>query len=87
VPAGTTKRFERPPPLFGGEDFGAWVILQKRGPFADREEVLRAIELALVQGRGQLRTPLPPPLAGWFELNREVICESLAQLGSRCGTE
>ena len=81
------RRFERPPPLYGGEDFGSWVILPKRGPFADREEVLRAIELALVQGRSQLRTPLPPPLAGWFELNRAVICESLAQLGSRCGTE
>jgi Dolichyl-phosphate-mannose-protein mannosyltransferase len=87
VPAGATRRFERPPPPFGGQDFGSWIILRERGPFADREGVLRAIEFGLVQGRGQLRTPLPPPLAGWFELNRAVVCESLAQLGSRCGTE
>jgi hypothetical protein len=87
VPAGTTRRFERPPPLFGGEDFGPWVILRKRGPFADREEILRAVELALAEGRSRLRTPLPPPLIGWFELNRAVICESLSKLGSRCGTE
>jgi hypothetical protein len=87
VPAGTARRFERPPPLFGGQDFGSWVILRERGPFADREEVLRAIDRALGQGRGQLRTPLPEPLVGWFELNRTVICESLSKLGSQCGTE
>ncbi|HKO74855.1 MAG TPA: hypothetical protein VJU01_06040, partial [Gaiellaceae bacterium] len=87
VPVGTSRRFERPPPLFGGQDFGSWVILRRRGPFADREEVLRAIELGLAQGRSQLRTPLPVPLIGWFELNRAVVCETLAKLGSQCGTE
>ena len=87
VPVGTSRRFERPPPLFGGRDFGSWVILRRRGPFADREEVLRAVEVGLNQGRSQLRTPLPVPLIGWFELNRAVVCETLAKLGSQCGTE
>ena len=73
--------------MFGAQDFGSWVILRERGPFADREEVLRAIDLALGRGRGQLRRPLPEPLVGWFELNRTVICESLSKLGSQCGTE
>ena len=87
VPAGMSKRPIRPAPLFGGKDFGSWVILRKRGPFADREAVLRAIENGLAQGKGQLLAPLPPPLAGWFELNQGVVCESLSKLGSRCGTE
>ena len=86
VPAGMSKRPIRPAPLFGGQDFGSWVILRKRGPVADRQAVLHALENGLLHEQGELLAPLPPPLAGWFELNRAVICESLAQLGSRCGT-
>ena len=31
--------------------------------------------------------PVPEPLAGWFQLNGTVLCESLRKLGAECGTE
>jgi hypothetical protein len=83
VPTGTTKAGAVP----GGHDFGSWLIVRVDGPFADRAAVLRAAERSLSLTQAQLEPPVPAALAGWFELNRSVICESLAQLGSRCGTE
>jgi hypothetical protein len=49
--------------------------------------VLRALDRALAQAEAQLQPPVASVLAGWFELNQAVICESLSKLGSRCGTE
>jgi hypothetical protein len=83
VPVGTTKAGSVP----GGHDVGSWLIVRVDGPFGNRAAVLRAAERALGLARAQLEPPVPAALAGWFELNRSVICESLAQLGSRCGTE
>jgi hypothetical protein len=83
VPVGTTGVA----PVEDGEDFGSWLLIRIEGPFTDEEGVLRAIDRSLVQARARLRPPVPAALAGWFELNQAVICESLAQLGSRCGTE
>jgi hypothetical protein len=83
VPTGTTKAGAVP----GGHDFGSWLIVRVDGPFADRATVLRAAERSLSLTDAQLEPPVPAALAGWFELNRSVICESLAQLDSRCGTE
>jgi hypothetical protein len=83
VPTGTTKAGAVP----GGHEFGSWLIVGVDGPFADRAAVLRAAERSLGLAQAQLEPPLPAALAGWFELNRSVICESLAQLRSRCGTE
>jgi hypothetical protein len=87
VPAGTSSRAKPPRPIRGLADFGSWIIVRSDGPFANRQELLRGIEAALADGRRRLVGQLPPPLAGWFELNHAVICESLAQLDSRCGTE
>jgi hypothetical protein len=83
VPIGTTNAGS----ISGGHDFGSWLIVRENGPFADRAAVLRAAERSLALTHAQLGPPVPAALTGWFELNRAVICESLAQLGSRCGTE
>jgi hypothetical protein len=87
VPAGKTPRRVPPEPIRGLADFGSWILIRKDGPFADRRAVLLAAEEALGDGRRRLATPFPQPLAGWFELNRAVICETLAKIGSQCGTE
>ena len=83
VPVGSTDVG----PVKGGRDFGSWLIVRVEGPFADREAVLRAAERSLALAQAQLEPPVPAALAGWFDLNGAVVCESLAQLGSRCGTE
>jgi Dolichyl-phosphate-mannose-protein mannosyltransferase len=86
VPAGTTNRPDRPPFVPGMHDFGAWMIVRRGGPFADKEAILRAVYGALLDARADLAPPLPDQLAGWFELNRDVLCESLAKRGSGCET-
>jgi hypothetical protein len=83
IPTGTT----RAGPVPGGHAFGSWLIVRRDGPFADPAAVLRASETSLAQARAQLEAPVPAALADWFELNRAVLCESLAKLGSECGTE
>ncbi len=83
VPVGTTGSGQ----VQGGRDFGSWLIIRVGGPLADEKAVLRAIDRSLALSEAQLQPPVPAPLAGWFELNRAVICESLAKLGSQCGTE
>jgi len=87
VPAGKAPRRAPPEPIRGLADFGSWILIRKDGPFADRRAVLLAAEEALGDGRRRLAAPFPQPLAGWFELNRAVMCETLAKLGSQCGTE
>ena len=83
VPVGTTDVG----PVENGQDFGRWLLIRIEGPFNDEEAVLRALGRSLALAKTQLRPPVPAPLAGWFELNQAVVCESLSKLGSRCGTE
>jgi hypothetical protein len=83
VPTGTTASG----PVQGGQDFGSWLFIRTGGPFDDKEGVLRAVEASLARAQAQLQPPVPAALAGWFELNRAVVCETLAKLGSQCGTE
>jgi Dolichyl-phosphate-mannose-protein mannosyltransferase len=82
VPAGTTKVG----PVPDGHPFGSWLIIRKTGPFADRAAVLRAAETSLAAARARLQGPVPAALSGWFGLNRSVLCQSLAKLGSECET-
>jgi hypothetical protein len=74
-------------PVDDGQDFGSWLLIRKEGIFNDEEGVLHALDRSLSQAEEQLEPPVPAALAGWFELNRSVICESLSKLGSQCGTE
>jgi hypothetical protein len=83
VPIGTTGVGS----VEDGQDFGRWLLIRKEGIFNDEEGVLRALDRALAQAEAQLQPPVASVLAGWFELNQAVICESLSKLGSRCGTE
>ena len=83
VPVGTTEVG----PVEDGQDFGSWLLIRREGIFNDEESVLHALDRSLAQAESQLRPPVPEALAGWFELNTAVVCETLAKLGSRCGTE
>jgi hypothetical protein len=83
VPVGTTDVG----PVEDGQDFGSWLLIRNEGPFDDEEELLRAVDRSLARAEARLEPPVSTVLAGWFELNQAVVCESLRKLGSRCGTE
>jgi len=65
--------------------FGSWIIVRRIGPFADGAALLKAIYAALQPADAAMLPPVPEPLAGWFDLNLEVLCEALSTLGSECG--
>jgi len=67
--------------------FGSWVLIELRGEFTDAASVLAATEKALAAARDGLQPPVPHALAGWFGLDLDVLCKSLRELGSECGTE
>jgi Dolichyl-phosphate-mannose-protein mannosyltransferase len=84
VPIGTTG--VSPVPLRGYTvgRFPRWLLVEVRGEFNDSAAVLRSTEKALAASRDALRPPIPSALAGWFDLNLEVLCKSLRELGSEC---
>jgi Dolichyl-phosphate-mannose-protein mannosyltransferase len=82
VPTGTTEVANVQ--VAGARQFGSWLLVRAEGPFPNRVAVLRASEDALAGVRPSLREPIPDALDGWFELNQEVLCESIATLGGEC---
>jgi len=82
IPTGTTDVG----PIEHGRRFGSWLVVRVPGPFTDPAAVLAVTAGALDSAHSALVGPVPPPLAGWFELNRSVLCQSLAKLGSECET-
>jgi hypothetical protein len=87
VPIGTTDVDVDQLDSYPLRRFPRWLLLELRGEFRDRAAVLRAIEDALTATRAALRPPVPSALAGWFELNMEVACKSLREIGAECVTE
>jgi hypothetical protein len=87
VPVGTTEVDVNQLDRYPLRRFPRWLLLEMRGEFSDRAAVLRAIEDALTATRAALRPPVPSALAGWFELNIEVACKSLREVGAECVTE
>jgi hypothetical protein len=85
VPVGTTR--VRPPSLEDSATarFPSWLMVEVHGEFTDPAAVLAATENVLRVVRGELEPPVPDALAGWFELNIDVLCKSLTQMGSECG--
>ena len=83
VPTGTTEAG----PVPGGHAFGSWLIVERGGPFRDRDAVLSAVSAALQRSRAALRGPVPAPLAGWFDLNLSVVCKSGLNPAAECVTE
>jgi mannosyltransferase len=87
VPIGTTDVRLRPPLGFRAQRFPRWLLIESRGEFTNEPAVLRAIHDALVAAQDGLQPPVPTALAGWFDLNTDVICESLRELDSECVSE
>jgi hypothetical protein len=84
VPIGTTGVSPVPLRAYTVGHFPRWLIVEVRGEFNDSAAVLRSTEEALAASRDALRPPIPPALGGWFDLNLEVLCKSLRELGSEC---
>jgi Dolichyl-phosphate-mannose-protein mannosyltransferase len=85
VPTGTT-RFEHEH-VVGQAPFPAWTIVRRRGPFDDEVALLQDVHNVLITFRRGAVPTIPPALAGWFDLNLDVLCKSLNDLGSECATE
>jgi hypothetical protein len=85
VPTGTTgvSGLE----VGGAHDFGSWLLVRAEGPFPDQDAVLGAAVRVLTGVRPALQEPIPEPLAGWFELNLEVLCKSRATPTPECVKE
>jgi Dolichyl-phosphate-mannose-protein mannosyltransferase len=71
----------------GARRFGSWLLVRAEGPFPTRDAVLGAAVRALAAVRPALQGPIPEPLAGWFELNLEVLCKSRATPTPECVKE
>jgi hypothetical protein len=65
--------------------FPRWLIVEIHGEFTGAGAVLTATEGALRAVQRELEPPVPDALAGWFELNTDVLCKALIRLGRRCG--
>jgi hypothetical protein len=79
VPTGTAQVA----PVGGGRRFDRWLLIRRQGPFDRPVEVLGAVSEALGLAEAAVSDP-PPALAGWFALNEQVLCESLAARGAAC---
>jgi Dolichyl-phosphate-mannose-protein mannosyltransferase len=66
---------------------GAWTIVRASGPFTDDTGLLQRALGTLQAVRVTLPANAPEPVEGWFDLNTEVLCETLSTLGSECVSE
>jgi hypothetical protein len=83
VPTGRTRTTAAALPE-GAHGFGSWLLIRSPGPFSSREAVLAAVVRDLSGARRALASPVSAPLADWFELNLEVLCESERTPGAEC---
>jgi hypothetical protein len=87
VPTGTTLVRREELGLGDARFYRSWLLVRSQGPFGGREAVLAAIVRVLADVRPALQEPIPEPLAGWFELNLDVLCKSLATTVPECVKE
>jgi hypothetical protein len=85
VPVGTTRVEISSLPDSVIRRFPRWLIVEVHGEFADPAAVLAATGRALRAVQGGLDPPVPDALAGWFDLNTDVLCKALTHLGRGCG--
>jgi hypothetical protein len=67
--------------------FRRWLVIRAGASFQDESALLAAVRRAVTEARAALVEPLPPALAGWFDLNLDVLCKSLRELGAECVSE
>jgi hypothetical protein len=87
VPTGSTLVAREEVGLRDARFYRSWLIVRSPGPFDSRDAVLQAAARVLARVRPALREPVPEPLAGWFDLNLEVLCKSLRTSASECVKE
>jgi hypothetical protein len=73
--------------VIGEQVFPSWILVRRIGPFQNEVALLQDIYASLEPARAALLPTAPRPLAGWFDLNMDVICNSLRELGSECVSE
>jgi Dolichyl-phosphate-mannose-protein mannosyltransferase len=73
--------------VIGEQVFPSWILVRRLGPFPNEVALLQDIHASLEPARAALLPTAPRPLAGWFDLNMDVICKSLRELGSECVSE
>lgn len=73
--------------VIGEQAFPSWILIRRLGPFPDAVSLLQDIRASLKPARDALLPTAPAPLVGWFDLNLEVLCKSLRELGAECVSE
>ena len=63
--------------------FPSWLVLEARGPFADRRRVLDRIATALAAVRPSLARG-SPRLDGYLRQSRSAVCGAIRSLGGHC---
>jgi hypothetical protein len=73
--------------VMGEQAYPSWFLVRRIGPLQDKIALLKDIYASLVPAQAALDPASAPALAGWFDLNMDVICKSLRELGSECVSE
>jgi hypothetical protein len=87
VPTGPTQVRREEIPFRDTRFYRSWVVIRVPGPLEGRVAVLQKARKALIEVRAALTLPLPAALAGWFDLNLDVLCKSLSEMAAGCGTQ
>jgi hypothetical protein len=67
--------------------FPSWIVARSSGPFPDEPALLQAAYEAIADAHAALIAPRDGTLGVWFDLNEKVLCESLMEHSTRCGTQ
>jgi hypothetical protein len=70
--------------VVGEQAYPSWFLVRRIGPFQNKVALLKDVHASLAPAQAALDPASAPALAGWFDLNMDVICKSLGELGSEC---
>jgi len=73
--------------VVGEQAYPSWFLVRSIGPFDDEVALLKDIHATLAPAQAALDPSSAPALAGWFNLNIEVVCKSLRELHAECVSE
>jgi hypothetical protein len=73
--------------VVGEQVYPSWFLVRRIGPYENKVALLKDVYRSLAPAQAALDPASAPALAGWFDLNMDVICKSLRELGSECASE